>query len=1019
MYRYRFVIFFSVSFCFAAAAEAQQSFTYYFRHINQADGLLHNEVLSITQDGKGFIWVATLNGLQRYDGSRFIHYPEMLSDPAGGRTPGAEINADKKNNLLWISNGAKIEKMRLGKNNFTVYGKEELIKDSSFTFTTYRGENNEHWLISRHLIYHHNRLSKKNNGFYFNIHPVNSHRTAHFVTDSSDNNTWRATGSRLFLFDKKNKTVYSESFNPHHHPLLQAFFQLKMEKSLRLIMTDSRKNVWVTTWGDILYKYNHETKKVNRYSLAAIHKKEGLNNALVTDLLINCMMEDDNHTIWVGTENAGLLRYNTEKDNLDYCIAAEKKKESIRYDYKIFSLFQDKEQNIWVGTDKGISIFNPYRQYFRSIRHKEDTPLSISKSEIISFIQTSNGDIFLGTWGGGIAVYDSNFNFKKNIVFNDHADKNKVWAFKQVDDKNLWIGCQHGYLLIYNIITGATQTLQRPEMEGYTIRCMENDDKGNIWFGLHNGKITKWDKQQNKFFAYGAGMQDSLKTAAPILTIFIDQAQRCWVSTTAGFKEFDVEKRIFINTWLPDKNNATAISGLTCQGIEQYNDSTLLIGTIHGGLNFFNTKTKTFTHLTTAGGLPSNNINAIKKDFTGHLWFTTDYGLYKFNPADKKIIPYSMEPGLINSSFLANKFYPLQDGQWLTLSTTEAISFFPNKTGYQDNLLPKIEITGFEVFEKPRLIDSLLNENKPVRLSYKENFFKVEFASLNFSSLQQTNYYYQLSGIDKDWVNSGTKRFANYTGLQPGEYTFEVKAENNNSSGETTSFKIIITPPFWQTWWFIAIICGCILLLIYWFVKWREKNIKAIANEKLKVQQLDAGQYKSKLEMELIINYFSSSLIGKNTEDDVLWDVANNLIGRLGFVDCMIYLWNEDKTKMVQKAGFGPKGSIEKITSQPFDVVPGQGVVGYVMQTKEPVLITDTSKDIRYRPDEMTRLSEITVPVIYNNDLIGIIDSEHHEKNFFTRQHLQIMSTIATMMANKIESINAGQSLQQANIEMY
>ena len=224
---------------------------------------------------------------------------------------------------------------------------------------------------------------------------------------------------------------------------------------------------------------------------------------------------------------------------------------------------------------------------------------------------------------------------------------------------------------------------------------------------------------------------------------------------------------------------------------------------------------------------------------------------------------------------------------------------------------------------------------------------------------------------------------------------------------------------FWQSWWFVLTIALFSFLLIYWFIKWREKNIKAIAAEKLKVQQLHAAQYKSKLEMELIINYFSSSLIGKNTEDDVLWDVANNLIGRLGFVDCMIYLWNEDKTKMIQKAGFGPKGSIEKINDLPFDVVQGQGVVGYVMQTKEPVLIPDTSKDSRYRADEMIRLSEITVPVIYNNELIGIIDSEHHEKNFFSFQHLQIMSTIATLMANKIISIETDQSLQRSNTAMH
>ncbi|MDB5280729.1 MAG: hypothetical protein JWR61_5684 [Ferruginibacter sp.] len=130
-------------------------------------------------------------------------------------------------------------------------------------------------------------------------------------------------------------------------------------------------------------------------------------------------------------------------------------------------------------------------------------------------------------------------------------------------------------------------------------------------------------------------------------------------------------------------------------------------------------------------------------------------------------------------------------------------------------------------------------------------------------------------------------------------------------------------------------------------------------------------------------------------------DVAKRLIGRLGFVDCMMCLWNDDKTRMLQKAGFGPKGSIEEIRKQLFDVMPRQGVLGHVMQANEPLLISDTCKDELYRPDEMERLSEITVPVIYNDELIGIIDSEYPDKNFYTTRHLQILGTIARLMGNK------------------
>jgi ligand-binding sensor domain-containing protein/putative methionine-R-sulfoxide reductase with GAF domain len=998
-----------------SGVSAQKSLNYPFRHISQQDGLLHNEVYSITQDDKGFIWIATKNGLQRYDGYNFIRYPELLIDPKDGITYITSLYMDKKNRMLWIGNPGKTEKMDLASNHFTLFDPYSSFKDSVASWPRYTGANNEQWLLGTHAVYYQDSLAKKYS--LWNLNCKNSNQLCNIANDS--NNTWLVSEPQLLFLNEKNKRVYSGSFNPEHHPLLQRSSYKPGKLVFRFIMTDSRQNIWVTTWGDFLYRYDAKTKKVSTYSLAALKKPQAGHATPNAPPIVNCMLEDDNHTIWIGTDNAGLLRFNKEKDNFDYCIAREGKSESIRYNYKIFTLFQDREQNIWAGTDKGISIFNPYRQYFTSIRHQEKNPLSVSKSEINAFIQTSNGNIFIGTWGGGIALYDEQFNFKKNIFFSEGTEKNLVWCFQQIDAETLWIGCQAGQLLQYNLTTGETKTLLTPAFEKSTIRCMEKDREGNIWFGLHNGKITKWDKRQMRFFAFPSSSKYNLKRPAAVISLIIDKTQHCWVSTTSGFKEFDLEKGVYVNTWLPDKNNTTGISAKNCNGIEELNDSILLIGTIYGGLSFFNKRTKIFSSLTTADGLPSNSIYAIKKDTSGFVWFTTDYGIYKFNPANKKIIPYTIEPGIINSEFTAQRIYPLQNGQWLTYTGTEAISFFPYKQAHPGSSNPKIEITGFKIFDRPVLIDSLLNENKPVELSYKENFFTIEFAALNFSGFQQTNYHYRLNGIDKDWVNSGSTRFASYTDLKPGEYIFEVKAEQGDSSGKVTSFKIIIVPPFWKTWRFITLIAFSILLLSFLLIKGREKNFKTIAAEKLKVQQINAEQYKSRLEMELIVNYFSSSLIGKNTKDAALWDVAKNLIGRLGFTDCMIYLWNDDKNKMIQQAGFGPKGSAEKISQQHFDVLPGQGVVGYVMETKETVLIPDTSKDSRYRADEMTRLSELTVPIIYNDELIGIIDSEHPEKNFFTPQHLQVMNTIATMMANKIKSIDAEQSVRQTNIKMY
>jgi ligand-binding sensor domain-containing protein len=829
----------------------QRQLNYLFRHITQADGLLHDQVLSIVQDKKGFIWMATSNGLQRYDGSRFVYYPEMLSNPSGDLTNGAELYADNKNNLLWISKNNFIEKMVQGKNGFTLYDAGQLLNDSSFHFTAYTGTNNHSWMLGNNAAYLYDKASKKTL-YQWNIAGADARRTSYIFADNVNRHTWIATTTRVFLFDERTKTAYSG--NPLIHPLLGDSLYGDGERSSRFIMTDSRNNVWVTTWGDRLYRYDPLSKKISTYLLSAIKSLQQGRKASSAGLLVNCMMEDDHNNIWVATENAGLLRYNRETDNFDYCIVQEKNSESIRYNYKTLTIFQDREENIWVGTDKGISIFNPYREYFRAIRHEENNSLSMPKNEIDCFIQTTAGDIFIGTWGGGMAVYDSRFHFKKNIIFKGPYESNFIWSFLQVNDTALWIGCQHGYLQIYNIVSGTIQTLLPAEMNGSTIRCMEKDNGGNVWFGLHNGKIVKWDKQQQRFFS----SRDSLKAMATVLNIFIDRAQDFWVSTETGFKQFDPGKMLYVNTWLHDKKNPNSISGKNCQGIEEYDDSTLLVGTIYGGLNFFNKRTKTFSHWGTGDGLPSNTIYAIKKDTRGHIWFTTDYGLCKFNPAEKKFIPYSMEPGIINSSFIANKFYPLQDGQWLTFTPTEAISFFPGKAAYQDLHQPRIEITGFKLFDKPLFIDSLLFEKKSIRLSYKENFFTVEFAALNFSSLQQTNYYYRLGGIDKDWVNGGTKRFANYTDLQPGEYVFEVKAENANTTGDITSFKIIITPPFWQTWWFISAAALLVGLSVYWLFRRRVNAIRHEADMKQTITETQTMALRAQMNPHFIFNCLNS-----------------------------------------------------------------------------------------------------------------------------------------------------------------
>lgn len=988
---------------------------FFFRHINESNGLLHNEVFSITQDLKGFIWIASFNGLQRYDGARFVYYPDILSNSSEEPTYGAEIFLDAKEKLLWAMKNGKLEKMELGKNKFTIYEWKEILKDSANKTSSYFDSKKVQWFLNDNMVYYFDKKTKQNIFCQLNISQSQYRKSASISPDTLNNVKWAIVNNKVFLFDKKKDSVYSKNSNPHHHPLLNYSFPFTINsEELRFIWVDSRQNIWVTTWGNYFYRYDTDTKKVHRFSLSSIKTKEQGYRAGNEGLVINCMMEDHNKNIWIGTENVGLLRFNDQANNFDYCIPNALDKTSIQYNYRINTLFEDNEKNIWVGTDKGMNVFSPYHQYFKTIHYREGS-LSMKKNEILSTLQVPGGDIFIGTGGGGVSVYDSAFHFKKNILFKGPWEINVVWSIIQPAKGILWFGCQHGYLIKYNLITGKSVQLHIPEAKNVTLLCMKKDSKGNIWMGLNNGNVLKWDRQQNKFFAG----RDSEQNLTRINNLFIDSEDNIWVGSNKGFKKFDADKMKYSQVWLPDKKKPGSISGLTIQGIEELDDSTLLVGTNYGGLNFFNKKKGTFSHRTQEDGIPSNNVYAIKKDTLGYVWATSDYGIYKFRPGSKKFIPYVIQRGIINSSFVSTQFLPLHNGQWLTFSTTELVSFSPYKIENNKNGILPIEITGFRLFNTPLNIDSVLFEKKPLRLAYTQNFFTIEFASLSFSTLNQINYYYRLSGVDKNWVNGGANRFASYTGLLPGKYFFEIKGDDGNNASKITSLEIIIAPPFWETWWFITIVALLIFSLAFMLAKWRIKSFREIDTQKLKVQKLNADHYKSELELEQIINYFSSSLIEKNTVNDVLWDVAKNLIGHLGFADCVIYLWNEEKTQMVPRAGFGSKNAAEIFDKLITSVSPGQGAVGFVIESKEAVLIPGTTADSLHHTDDILNYGEICVPIIYNGELIGVLDSVHVEKNFFTRRHLQILNTIATLMATKIKSIEAEQSLLHTRIKMY
>src|SRR6185503_5301317 len=216
-----------------------------------------------------------------------------------------------------------------------------------------------------------------------------------------------------------------------------------------------------------------------------------------------------------------------------------------------------------------------------------------------------------------------------------------------------------------------------------------------------------------------------------------------------------------------------------------------------------------------------------------------------------------------------------------------------------------------------------------VSTSWKNNEITITIGNINFSDPGSQAFAYRIYKDEQTpWQQLGSQSSFSISNLSAGTHRIQVKTFSlkNRWPPQVREISIVVLPPFWQKPWFVTLLLILISVLIYLLVKWRTRVARKKEMEKTRIQKLIADDYKNQFELEQISNYFSSSLADKKTPDEVLWDVAGNLIGKMNYVDCMIYLWNDDKTKMVQKAAFGPKGKPEYISAQVFDVLPGQGI---------------------------------------------------------------------------------------------
>ncbi|TXE07023.1 response regulator [Seonamhaeicola algicola] len=821
---YLFVLFIGVN-----KLNAQNSI--YFNHITTNDGLSQNDVNSIYQDKEGFMWFATHDGLNKYDGYNFTVYTPDRNNPNSiNSNLTYTITGDNKGNL-WVGttgNGLNYFDKALNKFfHFTHDDKNPKSITNNHISSIFKDSKNRLWIgtpTGLNLLDLNKPIDNENARFK-NIEI----KEVYQIFEDSKGQIWAASiqGLSKVLIDHENnfelKVVNSE-------------IGLNTNTSVRSICEDNFGRLIIgSSWGMYILDLNLPNSNV----------------VYVKSNPINCLLADGNN-IWAGTNNG--LNYfinnnQTEIPTLQKTFTYDPRNQYSLSKNIIKSLYKDKTGIIWVGTNGGgINKYDPDRKQFHHIKKTLD-PKSLSYDKIRSMYEDSNGNLWIGTEGGGLNMLPKNNVSNLYTGYQNFNIIKKPFAIAEINylnKKHLLIGGEDFPSLLFLDISNPSKKIKDPDFKSTTevknsVFSIIEDRYKNIWIGTYRGGIHRWAYYKNT----NTYKKDNLRhnknnpyslSNNIIRNIFEDTKGNLWFATGNGLCKLTPEQalkkdpkfEVFKN--IPGDD--TSLSHNYILSIYESKSGDLWFGTFGGGLNKLipgnKNKAPTFKAYSVSEGLPSNVIKGILEDNEGNLWISTNQGLSKFNPKEETFKNYDVNDGLQSNEFQELACVKRANGQLLFGGVNGFNAFYPenitNNTIEANTIITNFSISNkqINIGEKVNgriLFNKDINNIDAIELKHYENSFSIEFAALHYAAPRKNKFAYMLEGFDTDWVYTNSKkRFATYTNLASGNYTLKVKASNNDGVWDTnpTQLKISILPPFWQSnlayFLYSALIIGILLM---------------------------------------------------------------------------------------------------------------------------------------------------------------------------------------------------------------